>query len=58
MNMIAHQTVCPYGNTIPITGLSDMVQIRLTILICKEYIKPAIASLNDVMRVMGNYNPG
>ena len=58
MDMIAHQTVCPYGNAISITGISYMVQIRLTILVCEEYIKPAIASLNDVMRVTGNYNPG
>ena len=58
MDMIAHQTVCPYCNTRSITGISYVVQIRLPILIRKEYIKPAIASLNDVMRVTGNYNPG
>jgi len=58
VNMIAHHAACPCRNTISRTGSPYVIQIRQPIFIGKEYVKPAIAALNDVMRISGNYYPG
>jgi hypothetical protein len=49
MNMIIHQTICPYHNAVPFAGRLKMLQVGNTIRIREKYFKPAIAALNDVM---------
>lgn len=51
MHMIIHQAVCPYHNAISLTGILNMIQIGNTIRIREKYFKPAIAALNDMMRL-------
>jgi hypothetical protein len=58
VDMIIHQAVCPYNNTISIASALNIIQICNTILIRKKHVKPTIPTLNDVVGKMWGYYPG
>jgi len=57
MGMIGHQAVCPNLHTIFPAGFAQKFDIRQMILITEKYIKSAIASLDNMMRIpWGDYS--
>jgi hypothetical protein len=58
VDMIIHQAVCPYNNTISIASALYIIQICNTVFVRKKNDKPAIPTLNDVVGKMGDHYPG
>jgi len=56
MNMITHQTVCPYRNTLFLTIAFQRFFIILSVFIIKKYVGSVISTLGYMMRILYRYD--
>jgi hypothetical protein len=56
MNMIIHQTITPYFYSLLPTMVIENLEIELFVIIMKKDHLTPIATLDDMMRVVGNNN--